>query len=235
VTEARDGQKKILVIEDEPDLVRGLRDALEFEGFAVEARGTGGEGLSAAMEWGPDCVLLDLMLPDDNGYRICETLRSRDQVVPIIILTAKALEADKVRGLEAGADDYVTKPFSVAELIARINAIFRRQTRMAPQSEDAFSVGGWAINARKHTMTKGRSTKRLTFYELEVLKLLRERVDEAVSREELLDKVWGIYGSSGTNRTVDNFVVKLRRKLEEDQKNPRHILTVYGFGYKLVP
>jgi DNA-binding response OmpR family regulator len=234
VTEARDGQKKILVIEDEPDIVRGLRDALEFEGFAVEARGTGGEGLSAAMEWGPDCVLLDLMLPDDNGYRICETLRGRDQTVPIIILTAKALEADKVRGLEAGADDYVTKPFSVAELIARINAIFRRQARMAA-SDDSFSVGGWTINARKHTMAKGRSTKRLTFYELEVLKLLRERTDEAVSRDELLDKVWGIHGSSGTNRTVDNFIVKLRRKLEEDQKNPRHILTVYGFGYKLVP
>jgi DNA-binding response OmpR family regulator len=233
-TEVRDGQKKILVIEDEPDLVRGLRDALEFEGFAVEARGTGGEGLSAAMEWAPDCVLLDLMLPDDNGYRICETLRSRDQTVPIIILTAKALEADKVRGLEAGADDYVTKPFSVAELLARINAIFRRQARMV-QSDDSFAVGGWMINARKHTMTKGRTTKRMTFYELEVLKLLRERVDEAVSRDELLDKVWGIHGSSGTNRTVDNFIVKLRRKLEEDQKNPRHILTVYGFGYKLVP
>jgi len=233
-TEVRDTQKKILVIEDEPDLVRGLRDALEFEGFAVEARGTGGEGLSAAIEWGPDCVLLDLMLPDDNGYRICETLRTRNQTVPIIILTAKAQEADKVRGLESGADDYVTKPFSVAELIARINAIFRRQARMI-QSDDNFAIGAWQINARKHTMTKGRSTKRLTFYELEVLKLLRERVDDAVSRDELLDKVWGIHGGTGTNRTVDNFIVKLRRKLEEDQKNPRHILTVYGFGYKLVP
>ena len=234
MTEAREGQKKILVIEDEPDLVRGLRDALEFEGFAVEARGSGHEGLAAAMEWGPDCVLLDLMLPDDNGYRICEMLRSRDSVVPIIILTAKALEADKVRGLEAGADDYVTKPFSVAELIARINAIFRRQTRMAQSETDLFAIGGWTINSRKHTMTKGRMNKRLTFYELEVLKLLRERVDEAVSRDELLEKVWGIHGTS-TNRTVDNFIVKLRRKLEEDHKNPRHILTVYGFGYKLVP
>jgi DNA-binding response OmpR family regulator len=154
-------------------------------------------------------------------------------VVPIIILTAKAQEADKVRGLEAGADDYVTKPFSIAELIARINAIFRRQARLS-QSDETFAIGTWTINARKHTMTKGRVTKRLTFYELEVLKLLREKADEALSRDELLEKVWGIQASP-TSRTVDNFIVKLRRKLEEDQKNPRHILTVYGLGYKLVP
>jgi DNA-binding response OmpR family regulator len=232
VSEPRE-QKKILIIEDEPDIVRGLSDALQFEGFEVDARSSGAEGLVAAMDWGPDCVLLDLMLPDDNGYRVCETLRSRDPVVPIIILTAKAQEADKVRGLEAGADDYVTKPFSIAELIARINAIFRRQVRMGA-SDETFPIGGWTINARKHTMSRGRTTKRLTFYELEVLKLLRERADEAVSRDELLEKVWGVQASA-TNRTVDNFVVKLRRKLEEDQKNPKHILTVYGFGYKLVP
>ncbi|MCE9573949.1 MAG: response regulator transcription factor [Deltaproteobacteria bacterium] len=230
--DARDGQRKILVIEDEPDLVRGLTDALTFEGFEVQSRGTGAEGLEAAMEWDPDLVLLDLMLPDDNGYRVCETMRSRNPVVPIIILTAKAQEADKVRGLEAGADDYVTKPFSIAELIARINAIFRRQARLHA-SDESFPIGQWTINARKHVMTKGRASKRLTFYELEVLKLLREHADEAVARDELLEKVWGVQASA-TNRTVDNFIVKLRRKLEEDQKNPRHILTVYGFGYKLV-
>ena len=226
-------KKRILVIEDEPDIVRGLRDALEFEGFEVQARGTGAEGLAAAMGWGPDAVLLDLMLPDDNGYRVCETLRLRDETVPIIILTAKAQESDKIRGLDAGADDYVTKPFSVAELIARINAIFRRQARMA-HSDETFAIGTWQINARKHTMSRGRTSKRLTFYELEVLKLLRERRDETVSRDELLEKVWGIQASP-TSRTVDNFIVKLRRKLEEDQKSPRHILTVYGLGYKLVP
>ena len=228
-----EGQRKILVIEDEPDIVRGLTDALEFEGFEVLARGTGAEGLVAAMDWAPDAVLLDLMLPDDNGYRVCETLRQRDQTVPIIILTAKAQESDKIRGLDAGADDYVTKPFSVAELIARINAIFRRQARMA-HSDETFPIGTWQINARKHTMSRGRTSKRLTFYELEVLKLLREKRDETVSRDELLEKVWGIQASP-TSRTVDNFIVKLRRKLEEDQKNPRHILTVYGLGYKLVP
>ena len=144
------------------------------------------------MDWAPDCVLLDLMLPDDNGYRVCETLRQRDETVPIIILTAKAQESDKIRGLDAGADDYVTKPFSVAELIARINAIFRRQARMASHTDETFAIGAWTINARKHTMSKGRTSKRLTFYELEVLKLLRERTDETVSRDELLEKVWGI-------------------------------------------
>ncbi len=230
--EPAEAQRKILVIEDEPDIVRGLTDSLEFEGFEVQARGTGTDGLDAAMEWDPDLVLLDLMLPDDNGYRVCETLRSRNPVVPIIILTAKAQEADKVRGLEAGADDYVTKPFSIAELIARINAIFRRQARLT-QSDEQFAIGPWQVNARKHTLTKGRTTKRLTFYELEVLKLLRDKTDEAVSRDELLEKVWGVQPTAA-NRTVDNFIVKLRRKLEEDQKNPRHILTVYGFGYKLV-
>src|SRR6266576_4442337 len=122
-------KKRILVIEDEPDIVRGIRDALEFEGFEVQSRGTGGEGLVAALDWAPDCVLLDLMLPDDNGYRVCETLRAKNETIPIIILTAKAQESDKIRGLDAGADDYITKPFSVAELIARINAIFRRHAR----------------------------------------------------------------------------------------------------------
>jgi DNA-binding response OmpR family regulator len=231
--EAGPTKKRILVIEDEPDIVRGLKDALEFEGFEVLSKGTGAEGLIAAMEWEPDCVLLDLMLPDDNGYRVCETLRAKNDTVPIIILTAKAQESDKIRGLDAGADDYVTKPFSVAELIARINAIFRRQARMSSHADETFAIGAWTINARKHTMSKGRASKRLTFYELEVLKLLRERSQETVSREELLDKVWGT--QTTTSRTVDNFIVKLRRKLEEDQKNPRHILTVYGLGYKLMP
>lgn len=224
--------KLVLIIEDEPDIVRGLVDALEFEGFAVASASTGGEGIEKARELRPDCVLLDLMLPDDNGYRVCEALRRDDPIVPIIMLTAKAQEADKVRGLEVGADDYVTKPFSVAELIARMNAIFRRQNRMAAQ-EETFLIGGWEINGRKHTMTQGRVSKRLTFYELEMLKLLRERSEEPVSRDDLLEKIWGVQANPH-NRTVDNFIVKLRRKLEEDHKNPRHILTVYGFGYKLI-
>ena len=226
-------KRRILIIEDEPDIIRGLQDALEFEGFEVMSADTGQGGADKAAAERPDCVLLDLMLPDDNGYRICEIIRANDPVVPIIMLTAKAQEADKVRGLEVGADDYVTKPFSIAELIARINAIFRRSERLQTNDE-GFSVGGWTISARKHTMTKGRQSKRLTFYELELLKLLRDRAEEAVARDEILEKIWGVKPSPH-NRTVDNYVVKLRRKLEEDHKNPKHILTVYGFGYKLVP
>jgi len=227
-----DKAKRILVIEDEPAIVLGLRDALGFEGFLVEAETDGAAGLLKVESWDPDCILLDLMLPDTNGYAVCEEIRKRDPVVPIIMLTAKAQEADKIRGLESGADDYVTKPFSVAELIARMKAIFRRQASLSNVEED-FMIGGWTVNSRKHLLTKGRASKRLTFYELEVLKLLYERSPEPVSRDELLEKVWGI-DLSPTNRTVDNFVVKLRRKLEEDHKNPHFILTVYGCGYKLV-
>ena len=228
-----DEKKTILVIEDEPDIVRGLTDALTFEGFDVVSANTGAEGLEKAAEAAPDCVLLDLMLPDDNGYRVCEALREADPTMPIIMLTAKAQEADKVRGLEVGADDYVTKPFSVAELVARINAIFRRQARMAAAGT-VFRLGPWEVRPDKHTVARGRTKMRLTFYEMEMLKLLRERAEQPVSREELLEKIWGVE-SSPNNRTVDNFIVKLRRKLEEDQRNPRHILTVDGQGYKLVP
>jgi DNA-binding response OmpR family regulator len=226
--------KRVLIVEDEPDIVRGLTDALEFEGFDVVSKGFGKDGVRVMRERGADCVILDLMLPDINGYAVCEEIRAFNPLVPIIMLTARGEESDKIRGLDAGADDYVTKPFSVAELIARINAIFRRQARMSSHTDETFAIGQWQINARKHTMSKGRTSKRLTFYELEVLKLLREKSDETVSRDELLEKVWGVQ-SSPTSRTVDNFIVKLRRKLEEDQKNPRHILTVYGLGYKLVP
>ena len=228
-----DEKKTILVIEDEPDIVRGLTDALTFEGFDVASATTGAEGLEKAAQTVPDCVLLDLMLPDDNGYRVCEALRETDPTMPIIMLTAKAQEADKVRGLEVGADDYMTKPFSVAELVARINAIFRRQARMAAAGT-VFRLGPWEVRPDKHTVARGRTKMRLTFYEMEMLKLLRERAEQPVSREELLEKIWGVE-SSPNNRTVDNFIVKLRRKLEEDQRNPRHILTVYGQGYKLVP
>jgi DNA-binding response OmpR family regulator len=226
-------KKRILIIEDEPDIVRGLVDSLEFEGFDVLATNCGDEGIAKAREFRPDCVLLDLMLPDKNGYQVCELLREDDPTVPIMMLTAKAQESDKIRGFEVGADDYVTKPFSVAELIARINAIFRRQERMATH-DDSFNIGQWVIDARKHTMSRGRNTLRLTFYELELLKLLRERAEQPVSRDQILEKIWGVEPTA-SNRTVDNFVAKLRRKLEDDQKNPRHILTVYGFGYKLVP
>jgi DNA-binding response OmpR family regulator len=224
--------KRVLVIEDEPDMLRGLRDAMQFEGFDVVAAGTGTEGIDIAKRHRPDLVLLDLMLPDMNGFKICEELRRLDSRVPIIMLTARSQEADKIRGFDVGADDYVTKPFSVGELMARIGAIFRRQERISG-AEEVLTIGRAQLDIKKHALTVDRKTHLLTFYEVELLKLLYERLDEPVSRDEILEKIWGI-GANPTNRTVDNFIVKLRKKVEENPKDPRHILTVYGFGYKLV-
>jgi DNA-binding response OmpR family regulator len=227
-------RKKILIIEDEPHIVLGLTDALEFEGFAVVSAGKGKDGVLLARQEKPDAILLDLMLPDTNGFKVCEDVRRSDPFVPIIMLTARGQEVDKIRGLDAGADDYVTKPFSVGELIARLRAIFRRAARPNESAVEAFTVGQVTVNMTAHTMTRGSQVEQLSFYEVELLRLLHERLGQPVSREEILQKIWGVEAGP-SNRTVDNFIVKLRRKLEEDQKNPRHILTVYGLGYKLVP
>ena len=234
MSEHGNGQRKILIIEDEPDIVRGLTDALEFEGFEVTSTGEGRVGVKLAREKGADCVILDLMLPDINGYQVCEEIRAFNGVIPIIILTARGQESDKIRGLDAGADDYVTKPFSVGELLARIKAIFRRLHRAPALHDDVLRIGNCEIQLKKHTLIRSRKSSQLTFYEVELLKLLAERAEQPVSRDEILDKIWGLEAYP-SNRTVDNFIVKLRKKVEENHKTPRHILTVYGFGYKLVP
>jgi DNA-binding response OmpR family regulator len=227
------GRTRILIVEDEPDIVRGLSDALEFEGLEVTSTGSGAEGVRIMKERGADCVILDLMLPDLNGYQVCEDIRGFNQVVPIIMLTARGQESDKIRGLEVGADDYVTKPFSVGELLARIKAIFRRLHKTLPADEE-IQIGPALVNLKKHTVMRSRKSQPLSFYEVELVKLLWERKEQPVSRDEILDKIWGVQAYP-TNRTVDNFIVKLRRKLEDDHKKPKHILTVYGYGYKLVP
>jgi DNA-binding response OmpR family regulator len=225
-------KQKILIIEDEPDIVRGLKDALEFEGFEVLSAATGAEGVSRAKTDEPDCVILDLMLPDENGYTVCERIRA-GSLIPIIMLTARSQEADKIRGLESGADDYVTKPFSIGELCARVKAIFRRQSRLSSHDE-LLTIGDATIDLKKHTLTRGgKKPVALTFYEVELLKFLHERAEQAVSRDEILERIWGVQPTP-QNRTVDNFVVKLRKKLEQDHKQPRHIITVYGLGYRLV-
>jgi DNA-binding response OmpR family regulator len=227
-----DTKRTILVIEDEPHILLGLKDALEFEGFSVLSAGSGKAGLGVAQKERPDAVLLDLMLPDLNGYQVCEELRRTSPLVPIIMLTAKSQEADKIRGLEAGADDYVTKPFSVGELVARIRAIFRRTQR--PSEAPTFRLGEVTINLAAHSLQRdGKRAEQLSFYEVELLRFLHERKGQAVGRDELLDKIWGLEASP-TNRTIDNFVVKLRKKIEKSPDKPVHILTVYGFGYKLV-
>ena len=226
-------ERHILIIEDEPDLVRGLRDALEFEGFQVSAASSGQAGLDIWRNTRPNLLLLDLMLPDLNGYAVCEAIRQTDPLVPILMLTARSQEADKIRGLDAGADDYVTKPFSVGELLARIKALFRRVDR-PKTAEQPLKIGSAQINLASHALIRGRHHHQLSFYEVELLRLLYERVNQPVARNEILERIWGLEAIP-TNRTVDNFIVKLRRKIEPDSKNPKHILTVYGFGYKLVP
>jgi DNA-binding response OmpR family regulator len=225
-------KKTILVIDDEPHLVMGLRDALEFEGFQVVSATKGREGISLAKAENPDAVVLDLMLPDVNGYAVCEELRRFNAFVPIIMLTARSQEGDKIRGLDAGADDYVTKPFSVGELIARIRAIFRRANR-GGVSADVVEFADVKVNFGAHSVTALGKEHQLSFYEVELLRLLHERAGQPVSRDEILQKIWGL-DAAPTNRTVDNFIVKLRKKIEKVPDKPAHILTVYGFGYKLV-
>jgi DNA-binding response OmpR family regulator len=230
------GRRRILIIEDEPDLVRGLRDALEFEGFDIVSSGLGRDGVKLARERVPDLVLLDLMLPDMNGFAVCEEIRATSPLVPIIMLTARSQESDKIRGLEVGADDYVTKPFSVGELVARIGAIFRRMQRGggAAGAPDEIHVGAAVVYPKRHELVRKGKTYGLSFYEVELVRLLYERAGEPVSRDELLEKIWGVSGHAST-RSVDNFIVKLRKKLEENAAKPEHIVTIYGTGYKLLP
>jgi two-component system, OmpR family, alkaline phosphatase synthesis response regulator PhoP len=226
-------KKTILVVDDEPHIVLGLRDALEFEGFRVITADKGKDAIALARAESPDAIILDLMLPDVNGYAVCDELRRVNAIVPIVMLTARSQEADKVRGLDAGADDYVTKPFGVNELIARMRAIFRRAARGAASAPETMAIGEVTVNFTAQTVTAARGDEHmLSFYEVELLRMLAERAGQPVSRDEILAKVWGLEGSA-TNRTVDNFIVKLRRKIEKSPEKPQHILTVYGFGYKL--
>jgi DNA-binding response OmpR family regulator len=227
------GPKTILLVEDDPTLALGLCDALEFEGFRVVHAERGADGVEQAKRSGPECIILDLMLPDLNGYQVCEQIRRFDPRTPILMLTARSQEADKIRGLDAGADDYVTKPFSVGELVARIRAILRRSQR-STVVDAPFSIGEATVDPTAHTLTRGGDVELLSFYEVELLKLLYERKGTPVARDDILRRVWGI-DANPTNRTVDNFVVKLRKKIEAEPAQPRHILTVYGLGYKLVP
>ncbi len=225
--------QKILVVEDEPEMARGLRDILEFEGYQVATAASGKEGLQHVSRTAPDCIILDVMLPDMNGFQVCEKMRQLKVNIPIIMLTAKSQDYDKIRGLEVGADDYLTKPFNVGELLARVMALLRRSSRYS-QETDVIRVGGSLVDVRHFNVQRGKKEYSLSHYEVELFKLLHLNANRPVSRDEILDKVWGTENYP-TNRTVDNFIVKLRKKIEEDYRNPKHILTIYGVGYKLSP
>jgi len=223
---------RILIVEDERDLIMGLTDALTFEGYEVESAETGWGGVTRAERFAPQLIILDLMLPDINGYQVCEEIRKRDAFTPILILSARSQENDIIRGLEVGADDYVTKPFSIGELLARVRAIFRRTDASHRKTSRVISVGEGTVDVQAQTASVRGQSVALGFYATAILQVLDERRGELVSRDEILDAVWG-EDASPTNRTVDNFILKLRRTLEKNPARPRHILTVYGQGYKL--
>jgi len=224
---------RVVIIEDEPDLALALRDNLEFEGYVVVHAASGAAGLRLVDEQATDLVLLDLMLPDIDGFDVCRRLRAAGHTMPILILSARGQEIDKVRGLELGADDYVTKPFSLRELLARVRAALRRATQLATTPRGRFAVGEREVDLVRQVVHTGKREVPLGYYESEILRVLHEHVGEAVPRAELLERIWGV-GGGPADRTVDNHIVSLRRKLEPDPAKPRHILTAHAVGYKLV-
>ncbi|HXM38625.1 MAG TPA: response regulator transcription factor [Gemmatimonadales bacterium] len=221
--------KRVLVIEDNPDLAYGLRNNLEIEGYDVEVAKDGVKGLARARAARPDLVLLDLMLPGMDGFRVLRALREDGHGMPVLILTARGEEADKVRGLRLGADDYVTKPFGVLELLARVEALFRRVAAPPPSFE---RFGDIEVLTPSRTVLRRGETVALTPKEYDLLVALLRRGGACVTRGELLTEVWG-YSADVMSRTVDTHIAELRHKLEDDPANPKHILTVRKTGYRL--
>jgi len=224
---------RILIADDEADMVTGLRDNLQFEGYDVIVASDGEAALKSATSQSPDLVLLDIMMPKMEGLEVCRRIRQAGFMIPILMLTAKGQEIDIVRGLEAGADDYITKPFSLRELSARIKAALRR-TDAGKGLSRVMRIGEATVDLVKGKVEHGKETFNLGHFELEILKLLVEHAEHPVERNKLLDVIWGLEGYPIT-RTVDNHIVSLRRKIEPDPKHPRHIVTVHSIGYKFVP
>ena len=224
---------RVLVVEDDPAILRGLCDNLRAEGHEVLQATDGEAGLRAAREDRPDLIVLDLMLPKLSGYEVCAKLRAQGVATPILILTARGDEADRVVGLDMGADDYVTKPFSIRELLARVRALLRRASP-ARALPDTLRLGDTLVDFKRYEATRAGRQLDLTRKEFGVLRLLASRPGEVVGREEMLNEVWG-YERYPTTRTVDNHMATLRAKLEDDPARPRYLVTVHGVGYKLVP
>ena len=223
---------RILLVEDEIKMQRGLRDNLEFEGHEVTVQGDGRNGLQTLLRESFDLVILDVMLPQMSGFDVVRKSREKGNRTPILMLTAKGEEIDKVLGLELGADDYVTKPFSVRELIARVNALLRRACPVAA-AESMMTLGDITINFTGYTGSKGGKEFSMTPKEFEILKYLWQHRNETISRDDLLKNVWG-YDDSVSTRTVDNFILKIRQKIEDDPPHPNIVITIHGTGYKLI-
>lgn len=223
--------ERILVVEDELAMRTALRDVLEGEGYRVLTAADGENGLERALEEKPDLILLDIMMPKLDGFAVCAELRRRGNVVPILMLTAKGQVEDRVTGLDVGADDYLVKPFSTEELMARVRALLRRVHRQT-HAPARLKLGPVEIDLARQTATRGRKELHLTAKEFAMLRLMAETPGEPISRDRFLDVVWG-YTAFPTTRTVDNHVASLRAKLEDDPDEPRWLKTVHGVGYKL--
>jgi DNA-binding response OmpR family regulator len=223
--------KRVLVVEDDPVMQMSLRDGFSFNGFDVVVAGDGAEGLRLAQERNVDVLVLDVMLPKMSGIDVCKRLRNAESDVPIIMLTARGQEEDKVAGLRCGADDYVTKPFSFLELLARVEALLRR--RGGAGTADAYEFGDVTVDFRTYAATKAGRRLDLSPLEFKMLKFFVDRRHNIVSREQILEAVWGNSAESVT-RTVDVHVAKIRKKIEDVPDHPRYIVTVYGSGYKFL-
>jgi two-component system alkaline phosphatase synthesis response regulator PhoP len=223
---------KILIVEDEPGMVAGLRDNFEFEGYQVLSAMDGVSGLERALADRPDLVILDVMMPRMSGLDVCKQLKSKRPAIPIIMLTARGQEVDKVVGLELGADDYVTKPFSIRELLARVKAVLRR-VESVPKGKDRYIFGDVEVNLQSCQVSRRGRSLDFSSKEFDLLKCFLSHPGEALTRDRLLEEVWG-YDKFPTTRTVDAHIVRLRQKLEPKPDDPRFFLTVHGTGYKFV-
>jgi DNA-binding response OmpR family regulator len=222
----------LLVVEDEPNMVNGLRDNFEYEGYRVLTAGDGAEGLARALAESPDLVILDVMMPKMSGLEVCKQLRAKRPSIPIIMLTARGQEVDKVVGLELGADDYVTKPFSIRELLARVKAVLRR-TKTLPKDQEQYSFDQVEVDLRRCRVMRAGKAVEVSSKEFELLKYFICHSGETLTRDRLLEDVWG-YEHYPTTRTVDTHLVRLRQKFEPDPEQPRYFLTVHGVGYRFV-
>ena len=226
---------KILIVEDDPHILLGLEEVLKSDGFEVAACHRGDQAVEAVSKYRPGLIVLDVMLPGKSGYDICRELRGKKIATPILMLTAKGQEIDKVVGLDLGADDYVTKPFGVRELLARIHALLRRVAKPAESdsADTVFQIGSATVDPRTFQLKRGKVVEELTAKELKLLQLFHDRPGEVQSRDRLLNEVWG-YNYYGTTRTLDQVIVQIRKKLGDNGSEPKHLLTVHGVGYKLM-
>lgn len=225
--------KKILIIEDEPGILLSLKDEFESEGYTVFTAEDGEEGLTITGQQKPDLIILDIMLPVLDGYEVCKRLRMEGDTTPIIMLTVKDKEIDRVLGLELGADDYVTKPFSLRELMARVKAIFRRTEQRATDLAN-YSFGQIELDFIKYEAKKKGEKLELTPLEFQMLKLFIQRKEQVISRDDFLDKIWGEENTYVSYRTVDSHIANIRKKIEDDPSNPKHIISIRGVGYKFI-